>query len=70
MAATQSTQTEQWWDALPAPRSKCAEMTADELMTEFDDMDIKNEPRSFVLVDVRRNDWEVSFFSADLKHNT
>lgn len=34
-------------------------MTADELMKAFDDMDLTPEPRSFLLVDVRRNDWEV-----------
>lgn len=30
-------------------------------MQLFDDMDIKNEPRGFLLVDVRRDDWVVSF---------
>ena len=49
----------QWWEAHPAPQAKCPEMTADELMKMFDDMDIKPEPRSFLLVDVRRTDWEV-----------
>ncbi|KAH7391359.1 Rhodanese-like domain-containing protein [Cadophora sp. MPI-SDFR-AT-0126] len=58
MAETQTTQTGNWWDAIPAPRAKCPEMTADELMKAFDDMDLTPEPRSFLLVDVRRNDWE------------
>lgn len=53
---------ENWYSAFPAPRAKCAEITADELMQMFDDMDIRNEPRDFLLVDVRRVDWEVSFF--------
>lgn len=51
-------ETAYWWDVFPAPRAKCLEMTSDELYAAFDDMDIKNEPRSFLLVDVRRNDWE------------
>jgi hypothetical protein len=51
--------TENWWDAFPAPRAKCPELSADELMKMFDDMDIKPETRSFLLVDVRRTDWEV-----------
>ena len=59
MAETQTPQTEQWWDALPAPRAKCPDITADELMKAFDDMDIKPEPRPFLLIDVRRTDWEV-----------
>jgi arsenical-resistance protein 2 len=59
MAETQTPKTENWWDAFPAPRAKCPEMTADELMKAFDDMDLTPEPRSFLLVDVRRNDWEV-----------
>jgi len=59
MAETQTTQAGNWWDVFPAPRAKCPEMTADELMKAFDDMDLTPEPRSFLLVDVRRNDWEV-----------
>ena len=48
-----------WWTAFPSPRAKCPEITADELMKFFDDMDIKPEPRTFQLVDVRRTDWKV-----------
>lgn len=44
--------------AFPAPRTKAPEISADEVMQMFDDMDIKPEPRSFLLVDVRRTDWE------------
>ena len=50
----------EWWTTVPAPRAKCPEISADELMKLFDDMDIKPGPRQFLLVDVRRNDWEVS----------
>jgi hypothetical protein len=50
-----------WWDEFPAPRAKCADISGGELMKLFDDMDIKPEARPFLLVDVRRADWEVSF---------
>jgi arsenical-resistance protein 2 len=50
----------QWWDAFPAPKAKVPKLSADEVMKLFDDMDVKPEARSFLLVDVRRNDWEVS----------
>ncbi|KAG0651539.1 Dual specificity phosphatase Cdc25B [Hyphodiscus hymeniophilus] len=56
--ATQATQTDQWWSAFPAPKAKVSEISSSEVMQLFDDMDIKPEPRSFLLVDVRRNDWE------------
>jgi len=49
---------ENWWDAFPAPRAKCEEVTSEELMKMFDDMDIKPEPKSFLVVDVRRDDWQ------------
>lgn len=42
-------------------------MTADEVMKLFDDMDLTPDPRSFLLVDVRRDDWEVrvqTYFSS------
>lgn len=58
---TTSKPEENWWAAFPAPRAKSAELTADELYQMFDDMDITNEPRDFLLVDVRRVDWEVCF---------
>ncbi|KAH6669369.1 Rhodanese-like domain-containing protein [Halenospora varia] len=48
----------EWWEAFPAPKSKAKEITADEVMKMFDDMDLKPEPREFLLVDVRRTDWE------------
>lgn len=52
---------ENWWDAFPAPRAKCEEVTSEELMKMFDDMDIKPEPKSFLVVDVRRDDWQVRY---------
>jgi arsenical-resistance protein 2 len=48
-----------WWDSFPPPKAKCAELTADEVMKLFDDMDVKPEARPFLLIDVRRTDWEV-----------
>ena len=61
-AQPQVPQPDQWWVAFPAPRANASEITADEVMKMFDDMDIKPEPRSFLLVDVRRTDWEVSLY--------
>ncbi|KAG9232431.1 Rhodanese-like domain-containing protein [Amylocarpus encephaloides] len=49
---------EEWWSAFPSPRASVPEMTGDELMELFDGMDMKPEPRPFLLVDVRRTDWE------------
>ncbi|PSS08814.1 hypothetical protein M430DRAFT_109582 [Amorphotheca resinae ATCC 22711] len=54
---SQAPQTE-WWSAFPAPRATCPKITGDELMKLFDDMDIESGPSQFVLVDVRRTDWE------------
>ncbi len=56
---------DEWWKVFPAPRAVPSGVTAEEVMKMFDDMDIKPEPRPFLLVDVRRLDWEVrdlSFF--------
>jgi len=58
MAETQ-TQPDQWWKAFPEPKAKCPEISGEEVMKKFDDMDIKPGHREFLLVDVRRTDWEV-----------
>ncbi|KAF4635016.1 hypothetical protein G7Y89_g3080 [Cudoniella acicularis] len=59
MAQTQEPpQQKEWWEAFPAPKAKCDEVTAEEVMGYFDDMDLKPSPREFLLVDVRRTDWE------------
>ncbi|KAM3086111.1 hypothetical protein ACMFMF_000066 [Clarireedia jacksonii] len=47
-----------WWKAYPEARAKCPEISADDVMSLFDDMDITSEPKPFLLVDVRRDDWE------------
>jgi len=60
MAEAQQPPQAEWWTALPTPRVKCPEISADEVMKMFDDMDIKPDIRPFLLVDVRRTDWEAS----------
>jgi len=62
MADTQNPQEEEkpWWAVYPAAKAQCPGITTKEVMKLFDDMDITPEPRSFLLVDVRRADWEVS----------
>ncbi|KAG9245719.1 Rhodanese-like domain-containing protein [Calycina marina] len=47
-----------WHAAFPVPRATVPEITSDELMKKFDGMDIEPKPRDFLLVDVRRIDWE------------
>lgn len=58
MAETQPPNPEEWWKTFPEPRSKCPSISADEVMKLFDDMDIRPGPAEFLLVDVRRTDWE------------
>ncbi|PMD38301.1 Rhodanese-like protein [Hyaloscypha variabilis F] len=48
----------EWWAALPAVRSTPPTISVDAVMTLFDDMDLTPTPRTFLLVDVRRTDWE------------
>jgi hypothetical protein len=50
---------DEWWAAFPEPRASVPQVTGDEVMKMFDEMDVKPEPRPFLLVDVRRTDWEV-----------
>lgn len=49
----------EWHLAFPEPRSSPKGISGEEVMKMFDDMDVSGEPKSFLLVDVRRNDWEV-----------
>lgn len=58
---TEAPQQDQWWAAFPAPRSTCPTITAEEVMKLLDDMDITGRPSDFLLVDVRRTDWEVCY---------
>ena len=66
MAGTQVPQVE-WWSAFPDPKAKCPEISADAVMKMFDDMDIEPRLREFLLIDVRRTDWEVSLQENRLK---
>lgn len=52
------TKSQEWWASFPAVRSTPPSISADEVMKLFDDMDITPTPRTFLLVDVRRTDWE------------
>lgn len=49
---------QEWWASLPAARSTPPIISADAVLKLFDDMDLTATPRTFVLVDVRRTDWE------------
>ncbi|EPE36027.1 Rhodanese/Cell cycle control phosphatase [Glarea lozoyensis ATCC 20868] len=59
---------DQWWAAFPEPKASVPEITGDDLYEMFDEMDIKPEPRSFLLVDVRRTDWEFDEERKDVAH--
>jgi hypothetical protein len=58
---TSTTPTPNWWETLPAPRAHCPSISTAALMDLFDQMDIAAEPRKFLLVDVRREDWKVYY---------
>jgi hypothetical protein len=51
-----------WATAFPAAKAPPVDITCDEVMKFYDDMDLTGDPKSFLLVDVRREDWEVSPF--------
>ena len=59
MTDPQPSPEKQWWEAFPAPRAASPSITGEQLMKKFDDMDLEPKPRDFLLVDVRRTDWEV-----------
>jgi arsenical-resistance protein 2 len=52
------TKPSEWWASFPAPRSTPPTIAAAAVMQLFDDMDLTPTPRTFLLVDVRRTDWE------------
>jgi arsenical-resistance protein 2 len=52
------TKNPEWWASLPPVRSSPRSISADAVMKLFDDMDLTPTPRTFLLVDVRRTDWE------------
>ncbi|GJC90338.1 arsenate reductase [Colletotrichum tofieldiae] len=58
--AAASTEPPPWWAAFPAPKAKSPDIEADEVMglLEAQAAAGKDTPRDFLLVDVRRNDFE------------
>ena len=48
-----------WATAFPAPKASPQGISCEEVMKLFDDQDLKGDPKSFLLVDIRREDWEV-----------
>ncbi|KAL0062963.1 hypothetical protein AAF712_010094 [Marasmius tenuissimus] len=63
MSTTQPAFTEEtpWYAAFPAPKAKCAEIQPEEvheLLKGLSTPKNHTQPRDFLLVDVRRNDWE------------
>ncbi|KAE9368616.1 hypothetical protein N431DRAFT_347432 [Stipitochalara longipes BDJ] len=55
---TEPAKPQEWWESLPAARSAPPTISANAVMKLFDDMDLAPTPRTFLLVDVRRTDWE------------
>ncbi|KAK2059744.1 hypothetical protein LY76DRAFT_592055 [Colletotrichum caudatum] len=55
-----STEPPPWWAAFPAPKAEAPEIDADEFMglLEAQAAAGRDTPRDFLLVDVRRNDFE------------
>ncbi|KAK1964604.1 Rhodanese-like protein [Colletotrichum sublineola] len=55
-----SGETPPWWAAFPASKAKAPEIEADEVigLLEAQDAAGRDAPRDFLLVDVRRNDFE------------
>ena len=57
----------EWTKKYPAPKAKTEKISADGLMDFFDAMDLEAVGgRKFLCVDVRREDWIVSFISSGL----
>ncbi|KAF4806878.1 hypothetical protein CGCSCA5_v013951 [Colletotrichum siamense] len=67
-AGATATETPPWWAAFPAPKAKSLEVEADEVMAllEARAADGRDSPRDFLLVDVRRNDWEGGTISTSI----
>ncbi|KAF4848053.1 hypothetical protein CGCSCA4_v005123 [Colletotrichum siamense] len=67
-AGATATETPPWWAAFPAPKAKSLEVEADEVMAllEARAADGQDSPRDFLLVDVRRNDWEGGTISTSI----
>ncbi|KAI8198213.1 hypothetical protein KHU50_008913 [Colletotrichum sp. SAR 10_65] len=63
-----ATETPPWWAAFPAPKAKSLEIEADEVMALLEARAAagQDSPRDFLLVDVRRNDWEGGTISTSI----
>jgi hypothetical protein len=48
-----------WATAFPGAKASPVVISCEEVMKLYDDMDLTGDPKSFLLVDVRRDDWEV-----------
>jgi arsenical-resistance protein 2 len=48
-----------WATAFPAAKASPVGISCEEVMKLYDDMDLTGDPKSFLLIDVRREDWEV-----------
>ncbi|KAG7054383.1 Rhodanese-like protein [Colletotrichum scovillei] len=68
MAEAAASETPPWWAAFPAPKAKSPEIEADELMglLEAQAAAGNNTPRDFLLVDVRRDDFEGGTISTSI----
>ncbi|EQB53132.1 hypothetical protein CGLO_07178 [Colletotrichum gloeosporioides Cg-14] len=67
-AGATATETPPWWAAFPAPKAKSLEVEADEVMALLEARAAAgpDSPRDFLLVDVRRNDWEGGTISTSI----
>ncbi|KAF9872562.1 arsenate reductase [Colletotrichum karsti] len=63
-----ATETPPWWAAFPAPKAKSLEIEADEVMKLLEAQAAagSDSSREFLLVDVRRNDWEGGTISTSI----
>ncbi|KAK1726497.1 hypothetical protein CaCOL14_012201 [Colletotrichum acutatum] len=68
MAEAAASESPQWWAAFPAPKAKSPEIEADEMMRLLEAQAAagNNKPRDFLLVDVRRNDFEGGTISTSI----
>lgn len=54
-----------WWAAFPAPKAECGEIAADDVFKLLQDH-VPGANRDFLLVDVRRTDWEGGTISTSI----
>lgn len=54
-----------WWAAFPAPKAKCEDIPADEVF-QLLQTHVPGAQRDFLLIDVRRTDWEGGTISTSI----